>query len=70
MKVIPYCKEHYKEYAERIFAGSNTKITTEGARYLGTVLGDNSYNEEYLRNEVQSWKDQLKLLSKIAEIQP
>ena len=33
-------KQHYKEYAERIFAGSNIKITTEGARHLGAVLGD------------------------------
>ena len=47
-------KQHYKEYAERIFALSNIMITTEGARNLGTVLGDVSFKEEYLRNEVQS----------------
>ena len=63
-------KQHYKEYAERIFAGSNIKITTEGARHLGAVLGDISFKEEYLRNEVQSWKDQLEILSKVAKIQP
>ena len=63
-------KQHYKEYAERIFAGSNIKITTEGARYLGAVLGDISFKEEYLRNKVHSWKNQLEILSKIAEIQP
>ena len=33
-------KQHCKEYAERIFSGSNIKITTEGARHLGAVLGD------------------------------
>ena len=47
-------KQYYKEYAERIFAGSNIKITTEGARNLGAVLGDGSFIEEYLRNEIQS----------------
>ena len=47
-------KQYYKEYAERIFAGSNIKITTEGARHLGAVLGDSSFIEEYLRNEIQS----------------
>ena len=45
-------KQHYKEYAERILADSNMKITTEGARHLGAVLGDSSFKEEYLRNEV------------------
>ena len=44
-------KQHY---AERIFAGSNFKITTEGARHLGAVLDDIIFKEEYLRNEVQS----------------
>ena len=48
-------KQHYKEYAERIFAGSNIKILTEGARHLGTVLGDISFREEYLRNVILSW---------------
>ena len=62
-------KQHYKEYTERIFAGSNIKITTEGARHLGAVLGDISFKEEYLRNEVQSWKNELEIFSKIAEIQ-
>ena len=41
-------KQHYKEYGERIFAGNNTKITTEGARHLGAVLGDISFQKEYL----------------------
>ena len=63
-------KQHDKEYAERIFAGSNIKITTEGARHLGAVLGDISFKEVYLRNEVHSWKNQLEIHSKIAEIQP
>ena len=62
-------KQHYKEYAEIIFVGSNIKITTQGARHLGAVLGDIIFKEEYLRNEVQSWKNQLEIVSKIAEIQ-
>ena len=63
-------KQHYKEYAEIIFVGSNIKITTQGARHLGAVLGDIIFKEEYLRNEVQSWKNQLEIPSKIAEVQP
>ena len=43
-------KQHHKEYAERIFTGSNIKITTEGARHLGAILSDICFKEEYLRN--------------------
>ena len=70
LKSFLIIKQHYKEYAERNFAGSNIKITTQGARHLGSVHGDISFKEEYLRNEVQSWKNQLEIPSKIAEIQP
>ena len=63
-------KQHYKKYVERIFAGTNIKIRTEGAIYLGATLGDISFKEECLRNEVHSWKNQLEILSKIAETQP
>ena len=65
-----FVKQHYKGYAERIFAGSNIKITTEGARHLGAILSDSSFKEEYLRNKIQSRNNQLETLSKIAEIQP
>ena len=41
-------KQHYKECAEIIFAGSKITITTEGTRRLGTVFGDISFKEEYL----------------------
>ena len=41
-------EQHYKEYAERIFVGSNIKITTKEARRLGAVLGYISFKEEYL----------------------
>ena len=64
-------KDYYKEYAEKMFAvSSNIKITTEGARHLDAVLGNISFKEEYLQNKVQWWKNQLEILSKIAEIQP
>ena len=38
-------KQHYREYAERIFAGSNIKIPTKGARYFYAVFGDISFKE-------------------------
>ena len=46
-------KQH-KEYARKVFAGSNIKITTEGARHLGAILGNIGFKEEYLRNVIQA----------------
>ena len=54
-------------YFQVVFAGSNIKITTQGARHLGAGHKDISFKEEYLRNEVRStWKNQLEILLKIA----
>ena len=39
-------KQLHKNYAERILAGSKIKIITEGARLLGAVLGDISFEEQ------------------------
>ena len=41
-------KQHYREYAERIFVVSNIKTAREEAINLGTVLRDISFIEEYL----------------------
>ena len=35
--------------------GGNIKILKEGARHLGTVFGDISFKEDYLRNIIHSW---------------
>ena len=39
-----FVKQHYKEYGERVFAGSNIKIT-EGTRHLGAVFGDTNFKK-------------------------
>ena len=63
-------KQNYKEYARRKSGESNIKTTTEGTGHLVTVLGAVSFKEGYIRNKVLSWKNQLQVLSKIAEIKP
>ena len=45
-KSILIVRQYYKEYAERIFTGSNIKITRE-ARNLCAALGDISFKEQY-----------------------
>ena len=46
-KVIRHCKTKEKS--------GNIKILKEGARHLGTVFGDISFKEDYLRNVIHSW---------------
>ena len=45
-------KQHYKKYAERIFTGQD-----HNRRYLGGVLGDISFKEQYFQNGIQPWKN-------------
>ena len=62
-KSILIVRQYYKEYAERIFTGSNIKITRE-ARNLCAALGDISFKEQYNTVVIQSWKYQLEILLK------
>ena len=50
--------------------GSEVKITTEGKRHLGAVIGNKSFKKSYSQSLVDEWIIQLKLLSKIAESEP
>ena len=55
--------------AERVF-GSEVKITTEGRRHLGSVIGSTNYKEEYCNEKVNRWREEIEALSDIAKSQP
>ena len=55
--------------AERVF-GSEVKITTEGRRHLGAVIGSTNYKEEYCNEKVNRWREEIEALSDIAKSQP
>ena len=63
-------KEHKLGEARNVFNDSNVYITIEGKRHLGAVIGSNEYRKEYLKDLVNDWKNQLVLLSSIADSQP
>ncbi|XP_057307912.1 uncharacterized protein LOC130645822 [Hydractinia symbiolongicarpus] len=63
-------KQEYLLSAEQIFADSNILVTSTGQRHLGAVIGSQSYKIEYVNSKVASLVEQLKLLSKIAELEP
>ena len=45
-------------------------ITAEGKTQLGAVIGSTEYRDEYLKDLVKDWDNQLIILSTIAETQP
>ena len=44
-------------------------ITAEGKRHLGAVIGSAEYRDEYVKDLVKDWGNQLIILSTIAETQ-
>ena len=56
--------------AENIFADTNINITVEGKRHLGAAIGKTEFKAKYIREIVQDWCMQIKVLSKVAKIYP
>ena len=63
-------KEDKLGEARNVFNDSNVYITIEGKRHLGAVIRSNEYREEYVKDLVNDWNNQLVLLLSIAESQP
>ena len=55
--------------AQNEFANSRLNITAEGKRHLGEVIESTEYHDEYVRDLVKDWDNQLTILSTIAETQ-
>ena len=56
--------------AQNIFANSRVNIIAEGKIHLGAVIGSIEYRDEYVKDLVKDWDNQLTILSTIAETQP
>ena len=63
-------KTHLLSEAQLIFRGTGVTISCGGQRYLGSVIGEESYIEDYVRERVEVWKNELLQLIHIAESQP
>ena len=46
------------------------KIIAEGKRHLGTIIGSTEYRDEYVKDLVKGWNNQLTTLSTTEETQP
>ena len=56
--------------AQKIFKGDGIKITDQGERLLGSVIGTDPFREQYIKNKVESWVKDLQSLSKHAQYDP
>ena len=56
--------------ADRLFAGTDVQITTDGARYLGAALGSKEYLANFAQTKVESWSAEVVKLSTYAQGQP
>ena len=56
--------------AQNVFANSRVNITAEGKGHLGAVVGSRKYRDEYVKDLVKDWDNQITILSTIPETQP
>ena len=63
-------KEAHLAEAERLFAGTNVSITSEGSRYLGAAVGTPQFVEAYARSKIDGWRAKVEKLAVIDQTQP
>ena len=63
-------KSEFLQRATDLFEGTGVQITTAGHCILGAAAGTSTFVEDYVTAKVVSWKEEIEVLSKIAEIYP
>ena len=63
-------KPEFYDVAKAEFSGTNLQISTYGNKHLGAVVGSEVFKERYLEEKVESWMNEITLLSDIAVTQP
>lgn len=63
-------KERAKKHAFSVFKDTAIKITNEGQRHLGAVIGSSKYKQEYVQNKIDELINEMKVLSMIAKTEP
>ena len=63
-------KIQYLQTARVTFGNTKVSLTSEGMRHLGTVTGSDYFKEKCVSDLEVNFRNQLELLSKIAETEP
>ena len=56
--------------AQNLFPSLSVNIPAKGKRHFGAIVGSTEYHDEYEKDLVKDWDNQLTILSTIAERQP
>ena len=52
-------KVQYKDKAKEIFEDTNIKISTEGHRHHGLVIGSKQFSENYISSLISQWCEKI-----------
>ena len=69
-KSVLIVKPEFYERATEEFRDTEVKVTKEGERHLGAVIGTESFRERYVQDKVTSWVTEIQTLSNIARTEP
>ena len=58
-------KPEVEDDVQQVFADTDIEITTEGRKYLGGFIGGEAGQSKYIDDLVDTWCDQLTLLSNL-----
>ena len=63
-------KTKHHDHAQQLFHGTDISITPKGHCVLGSPINTTDFVTEWVTDKVQSWVDELILLSDIAKSHP
>ena len=69
-KTVLLVKPEHRDDADRLFSNTGINIRSIGCRYLGGSLGEQAFCEEFMKEMVQKWCQQIRTLAEIAHTQP
>ena len=69
-KTVLVVKPGLLQVAREIFNDTRVKITEEGSRHLGSVIGTSEYKMKFVEDQVAQWIAEIERLADIAKTQP
>ena len=63
-------KGQYWEAAQDVFGDTGINITSHGREYLGSVIGSPDFCEEFVKEKVEEWTCEIKILAPFAKTHP
>ena len=63
-------QQNLVDYANELFDGTGVQIVTEGVRYLGSAIGEQSFVVSYFTQKVDEWLKELEVLIRFAQTEP